>query len=58
MMAEFVTEKAPGAPDYTAYVASKNGRGVNLRKGPSTGYSALGSYAVGTEVTVHSVSGE
>ena len=59
MMAEFVTQKTPGsAADYTAYVTSKNGRGVNLRKGPSTGYGAIGSYAVGTEVTVHSVSGE
>ena len=49
MMAEFVTTKAPGsAADYTAYVTSANGRGVNLRQGPSTGYGAIGSYAVGT----------
>ena len=59
MMAEFVPTKAPGsAADYTAYVTSANGRGVNLRQGPSTGYGAIGSYAVGTEVTVHSISGE
>lgn len=63
MMAEYLTTKAvspaPDAdvPEYTAYVTSGNGKSVNLRQGPSTSYGSKGSYAVGTQVTVHGASG-
>lgn len=36
----------------TAYVTSRNGYGVRLRKGPSTSYRVIRTYAVGTPVTV------
>ncbi|MBQ2953973.1 MAG: SH3 domain-containing protein [Clostridia bacterium] len=35
-----------------AYVTSKNGKSVRLRTGPSTSYSTIASYAVGTPVTI------
>ena len=35
-----------------AYVTSKNGLSVRLRTGPSTQYSTIASYAVGTPVTI------
>ena len=72
MMAQYLTTKAPSAStpdtdttpdtgsdvvDYTAYVTSENGKSVRLRKGPGTTYSPIGSYAVGTQVTVSKVSG-
>lgn len=65
MMAEYLTTKTPAAPapqpdpkpdagaNYTAYVTSENGKGVRLRKGPSTAYGSYGTYDVGTQVTVH-----
>ena len=34
--------------EYTVYVTSKNGKGVNLRSGPSKTYSSIGFYSVGT----------
>ena len=36
----------------TAYVTSRNGYGVRLRRGPSTSYGIIRTYAVGTPVTV------
>ncbi len=71
MMAQYLTTKAPSSSttpdtdtdtdtdvvDYTAYVTSDNGKSVRLRKGPGTGYTAIGSYAVGTQVTVSKVTG-
>ena len=35
-----------------AYVTSKNGKSVRLRSGPSTSYSTIASYAVGTPATI------
>ena len=55
MMAQFITTTSPTptpGPTYTAYVTSSNGYGVRLRNGPGTGYSIIGFYEVGTEVTV------
>lgn len=64
MMAEFLTTTStpstpsvPSETDYTAYVTSENGKNVRLRAGAGTGYSAIGSYAVGTQVTVLGVTG-
>lgn len=45
------------AENTTAYVTSRNGLSVRLRTGPSTQYSTIASYAVGTQVTVL-ISGE
>ena len=36
----------------SAYVTSKNGKSVRMRTGPSTAYSTIASYAVGTPVTI------
>lgn len=57
MMNKYLRENtAPVTPapteGYTAYVTSANGKGVNLRKGPGKSYSSIGTYAVGTQVTV------
>ena len=45
-----------GAPsgnlNITAWVRSDNGKSVRLRSGPSTAYDVLGSYPVGTQVTI------
>ena len=38
----------PGG-EYSVYVTSSNGKGVNLRSGPSKGYPSIGFYSVGTE---------
>ena len=35
-----------------AYVTSQNGKSVRMRTGPSTSYSTIASYAVGTPVTI------
>ncbi len=40
------------AENTAATVVSDNGKSVRLRSGPSTQYSTLGSYAVGTPLTV------
>ena len=37
----------PG-PEYEVYVTSRNGKGVNLRSGPSKSYQSIGFYSVGT----------
>ena len=65
MMTKYLTKVKPGVsapsePDftaYTAYVTSSNGKGVNLRQGPSTSRASMGQYDVGTAVTVLGVSG-
>lgn len=38
----------PGT-EYEVYVTSRNGKGVNLRSGPSKAYSSIGFYSVGTQ---------
>ena len=35
--------------EYKVYVTSRNGKGVNLRSGPSKGYPSIGFYSVNTE---------
>ena len=57
MMSKFLTNTKPGPEPQpptpaggTWYVTSTNGRPVNLREGPGTGYRSLGSYSVGTKV--------
>ncbi len=35
--------------EYKVYVTSSNGKGVNLRSGPSKGYPSIGFYSVATE---------
>ncbi len=62
MMSQFIIisggpapiDPEPIVPDvhYTAYVTSQNGKGVRLRSGPGVNYSMLGTYPVGTQVTV------
>ena len=41
-------EPQPGG-QYRVYVTSANGKGVNLRSGPSKSYPSIGFYSVGTE---------
>lgn len=56
MMAEFIFDGSTPRPDpdpgYTAWVTSTNGRAVNLRAGAGKNYAVIGSYRVGTQVTV------
>jgi len=57
MMTEFLTTTGTGTPDteagaYTAYVTSKNGLGVRMRSGASKLFSTVGTFQVGTKVTV------
>ena len=57
MMTEFLTTTSSSAPEtdagsYTAYVTSTNGLGVRMRSGASKLYSTIGTYQVGTKVTV------
>ena len=62
MMSQFIVISGTPGPippidptpdkDYKAYVTSQNGKGVRLRTGPGTNYGILGTYPVGTEVTV------
>ena len=64
MMSKYLTSTDPGsgtspvpAPvptpgGYTVWVTSQNGKGVNLRSGPSKSYSAIGFYGVGTAATM------
>ena len=60
MMTQFLTTRpvtpvtpVPPQPQpsgqYQVYVTSANGKGVNLRSGPSKTYSGIGFYSVGTE---------
>jgi N-acetylmuramoyl-L-alanine amidase len=57
MMTKFLTTSpvsptTPPAPhpgtEYEVYVTSRNGKGVNLRSGPSKSYQSIGFYSVGT----------
>lgn len=43
------TPPTPPGPEYEVYVTSANGKGVNLRSGPSKAYSSIGFYSVGTQ---------
>ena len=64
MMSQYLTTSGTGATGgttttppstgtgYTAYVYAANGKNVNLRTGAGTNYAVMGSYSVGTQVTV------
>lgn len=45
-------ETIPVGSQYTVWVTSRNGLGVNLRAGPSKSYSSIGFYGVGTGATM------
>ena len=57
MMSQFLTTSPQPQPapqpqpggDYKVYVTSRNGKGVNMRSGPSKAYPSIGFYSVGTE---------
>lgn len=57
MMTQFLTTNTPVTPtpqpqptgEYKVYVTSSNGKGVNLRSGPSKSYPSIGFYSVATE---------
>ena len=42
----------PSGSEYTVYVTSRNGNGVNLRSGPSKSYTSIGFYSVGTQAAM------
>lgn len=42
----------PVPSGYSVWVTSKNGKGVNLRSGPSTENSSIGNYSVGTTASM------
>ena len=42
----------PSGGTGTAYIYSGNGRDVNLRSGPGMNYGVIGTYSVGTRVTI------
>ncbi|MCH5286103.1 MAG: SH3 domain-containing protein [Christensenellaceae bacterium] len=46
------TSAPSGNLNITAWVTSANGGNVRMRSGPSTNYSVLASYKVGTQVTI------
>ena len=58
MMTKFLTKSPSPQPqpqpqpdpgtEYEVFVTSRNGKGVNLRSGPSKAYSSIGFYSVGT----------
>ena len=63
MMSQYLTTSSSGSSGstggssstgsgYTAYVTSANGLSVNLRSGAGKNYAVIGSYSVGTQVTV------
>lgn len=59
MMTKYLTTQKPDSNEQKQkdagkeyYVYCSNGKRVNLRSGPGTDYSSLGSYANGTKVTV------
>ena len=49
---EFKPVTLPVPNEYAVWVTSKNGKGVNLRSGPSLYYASIGFYGVGTEATM------
>ena len=46
------TPKPEPSGEYPVYVTSKNGKGVNLRSGPSKTFSSIGFYSVATPATM------
>lgn len=55
MYGTYLTASSEGSgstADVTAYVTSKNGKGVRMRTGPGTGYGVAAQFAVGTKVTI------
>lgn len=53
--AEFKPVSLPVPNEYAVWVKSKNGKGVNLRSGPSQYYASIGFYGVDTEATMVSL---
>ena len=58
MMTKFLTGSStptpaptyhPSGKEYEVFVTSRNGKGVNLRSGPSKGFPSIGFYSVGTQ---------
>ena len=59
MMTQFLTTKKPDYPlPSGTYVISANGRNVNLRYGPGTGYNAVAAFPPGTPLTILNRGGE
>ena len=54
---EFRPVNLPVPDEYSVWVTSKNGKGVNLRSGPSLYYASIGFYGVGTQATMISLGG-
>lgn len=63
MQTQYLTNKKSGTTpepqpvpvpsgEYQVYVTSGNGKGVNLRSGPSKTYASIGFYSVGTPATM------
>ena len=52
---DFKPVTLPVPSDYSVWVTSKNGKGVNLRSGPSQYYASIGFYGIGTEATMVSL---
>lgn len=52
---EFKPVSLPVPNEYTVWVTSNNGQGVNFRSGPSQYYGSVGFYGVGTEATMVSL---
>ncbi len=54
---EVTTQASVSRFPFTAYITSDNGKDVNVRRGPGTGWALAGSVPNGAEVTVYSESG-
>ena len=52
MLGDYLKLQSGPSDGTTAKVTSRNGLNVRLRTGPGTGYTVMGSYAPGTQVTV------
>lgn len=52
---EFKPVSLPVPSEYAVWVTSRNGKGVNLRSGPSQYYASIGFYGIGTEATMISL---
>lgn len=45
-------DENPTNDAYQAFITSPDGKSVNLRRGPGTGYSVIAAYPIGTPITV------
>lgn len=52
---DFKPVSLPVPSEYTVWVTSRNGKGVNLRSGPSQYYASIGFYGIRTEATMVSL---